>query len=188
MKKKLFIGLILGLFVSCMAGIASADIINLDAEVDTISSPDTLFLGDGTYNVEVIGTDEGGVYNAWNPWGFTSGCSENDDGCTTGWINSYHYGSVEIGTVHYGDGNKYANEILALQNAVDSSFTLSYAQTVNFWIADSYYRDNIEGISLNITEITNPGGEPIPEPATMLLFGVGLAGLAGYKRRQAKKK
>jgi hypothetical protein len=35
---------------------------------------------------------------------------------------------------------------------------------------------------------TDLSGNPIPEPATMLLVGSGLIGLAGYKRRKSRKK
>lgn len=40
---------------------------------------------------------------------------------------------------------------------------------------------------LTLQGVVDPNNNPIPEPGTILLLGVGLAGLATYKRRAAKK-
>lgn len=154
-------------------------IVNIDALQNTTSNPISLNLSAGTYSVDYIGMNNGGAYDAWNAWGEgrVSQCDSNGEGCRTGWLNNYSI-SFDGFNQTFATG-RYANALQAMQNALSTSFTLASDTTVNFFVKDSHYRDNVGGVSLNVSS------QSVPEPASMLGFlAVGTIGVSQLKRKK----
>ena len=160
-----------------------SEIIDIDSKQNTTSNPISLMLSAGTYSVDYIGMDEGGVYEGWNAWeGKVERCDSNKEGCRKGWRNRYGISYDGVSNL-FTSGKNYATVSQALQNAVDTSFTLASDTTVNFFINDKFYDDNIEGISLRLSSTSI--SQSVPEPASMLgLLVVGTIGVSTLKRKK----
>ncbi|MDR3580215.1 MAG: PEP-CTERM sorting domain-containing protein [Oryzomonas sp.] len=103
-------------------------------------------------------------------------------------INTNIFGTVTIkldgsdqtlsGNLHTDDGTTQLNSTVV--TTLNQNGTLSLSISDPFGLDSFYLKDST--LVANGTENTSP----VPEPGTMMLFGVGMAGLA-FVRRRAKK-
>lgn len=126
--------------------------INLNAQENNVENPIELFLNAGTYEIHVIGTDEGGLYDGWSAWDDTNcsesfGCENTIPTTNTGILNSYQVSSPDISYVNI-DGS-YMAPMSAIPTAdMNSSFFFVNSDETYFRVDDGMvYPDGAAAIS-----------------------------------------
>lgn len=103
-------------------------------------------------------------------------------GVTSVAFNGFNLGPVTVG--YNSVGNMYALDVYPLLPEIVSSLGAINTLKIQTNSGDGYVP---LGFSLDGQVADNGGTAPVPEPATMLLFGTGLVGLVGTMKKKKKK-
>lgn len=202
MKKKLFAGLATGICIFGLVGAANAASFTFDGNItyhnDVIEIGFTL-ASDAT-NVRVwtdsfmSATNFDPITAVWVANGSDySLVGQNDDNAGIAPGQTWYDSGLTFSSLSAGDYlftiATYANfangSLLSNGFRYDSNTPVllaNWSQPASHYGMGSYYRVNLDGVDSAVNHT-----DPVPEPATMLLFGTGLAGLVGSTIRRKKK-
>lgn len=124
-------------------------------------------------------TLDAGSYNlGWMYHARTNGIDDNG-------IKAFLVNISSGNTSAIGDISKTNNQQTSLWEDIDWTFSIASAGKYQLWF-EAFGTDNTLGGFIDSVALTSEPPAPVPEPATMLLFGTGLACIGGVIRRNKK--